>query len=211
MKAKPKMPKVTISRLSAYLRCLHRLEEEGEGYTSSKGIAERLRLNPGQVRKDLSYFGRFGKRGKGYNIERLRNEIIRILGIDREWNAIVVGIGSLGGALARYGGFAKHGFKIVGLFDVNPDKIGAEYQSIKVRHIDEMADFIRENDIKLAIVCVPAESAQNTVDRLVEAGVSGILNFAPTNVLARGNRNTYIRNVDLAMELEYLTYFISAR
>lgn len=199
-----KIPEATIIRLSIYSRYLNRLIEQGITTISSSDIAEKTGATSAQVRKDLAYFGEFGTRGVGYDVESLYNSIAEILGVDKEWKLIIIGAGKLGLALSMYEGFRARGFKNVGIFDVDPIKIGKKVQGIKIMHLDQLEDICEEQSPDIAVIAVPGEHAQDIVNRVVEAGVRSILNFAP-RVLTTPLR-VQIRNVDFATNLELLTY-----
>lgn len=199
-----KIPEATIARLSVYSRYLTKLEKEGVVKISSGHIAKGISGNPAQVRKDFAYFGEFGTRGVGYKVVELNNNIKRILGLNRVWDAIIVGAGNLGTALAQYGGFSERSFNVVGLFDNDEDKIGDNVRDIAVKSIDDLEKFLDNNDVEIAILTVPAVNAQALANRLVDKGVKGILNFAPTVVNAPGD--VQVRNIDLTVNLEILSF-----
>jgi len=207
MKKRPKhIPEETIRRLSLYLRTLRFMEKSGVQVISSERLTRHLHVTGAQARKDLTYFGSFGQPGVGYNIHRLRTKIEGILGLDRKWNVILVGCGKLGTALLAYPGFRRFGFKITAAFDNNPAKVGRVIGGLTVLPNREMEDFIRKNSVKVAIVTVPAEAAQEIARRLVRGGVSAILNFAPRYLSIP--ENIRIKSVDMAMELESLVYYL---
>ncbi len=199
-----KIPEATIIRLSIYSRYLHRLMQQGITTISSSDIAEKTGATSAQVRKDLAYFGEFGTRGVGYDVESLYDSIAEILGVDKEWKLIIIGAGKLGLALSMYEGFRERGFKNVGIFDVDPIKIGKKAQGIKILHLDQLEEVCEAESPDIAIVAVPGEHAQDIVNRVVESGVRSILNFAP-RVLTTPI-HVQIRNVDFATNLELLTY-----
>lgn len=204
-----RIPEPTIRRLPLYLRVLADLERGGGRTISSKELATLCRVSPAQIRKDLSHFGSLGRRGVGYDVNGLRSELERILGLDRPSALVIVGAGNLGSALGNYAGFAGRGFEIVALFDTDARKVGRTTRAGKpVLHMDRLADEVRRHDARIAIVAVPAEGAQPVVDRLVAAGVTAILNFAPT--LPQAPEGVRIRHVDLRIELEGLA-FLSIR
>ena len=173
------VPDIVISRLPLYLRALSFLELEQKEITSSQELSERLGLSSAQIRKDLSYFGGFGKQGTGYNIVFLQKQLRQILKIDRVWEMILVGAGDLGSAVARYQSFAAHGFRLVGIFDEAPKKIGVKVNGLVVEDIAEMPHAVRGKKIQIAVLAVPANNAQLVADKLVEAGIRSILNYAP--------------------------------
>ena len=168
----------------------------------------RLSGCPGtQVRKDLAYFGQFGTRGVGYRSSELKSEISRILGTDRVWNVALVGVGHLGTALLAHERFKKHGFDIIAGFDVDKSKVGLKFHGMEIKDMSELKEVISEKGIKIAIITVPAQSAQAAVELLVDAGIEAILNFAPANLSVP--RNIILRNVDLSLELEGLSFFLT--
>src|SRR5881392_2110987 len=178
----PKIPEMTIRRLSVYTRCLLQLEEDGVKTISSQDLAERFSLNSAQVRKDLAYFGEFGVRGIGYYVAGLKAELQRILGLDREWPVALVGLGNLGSALFHYKGFARQGFGIAVVIDDDPAKIGRQVESVPIVASRDMAREIKARSVQIAIVAVPPESAQSVTEQLVAAGIKAVLNFAPSRV-----------------------------
>jgi redox-sensing transcriptional repressor len=203
----PKIPEMTIRRLSIYTRCLLQLEEDGVKTVSSQELAERFNLNSAQVRKDLAYFGEFGVRGIGYYVAGLKAELQRILGLDREWAVVLVGFGNLGSALFHYKGFTRQGFKVVAIVDENPAKIGREVERVPVIASRDMAREVKARGIQIAILAVPVEAAQAVTDELVAAGIRAVLNFAPTRL--RVPRDVRLKNVDLSIELETLSFYLA--
>lgn len=194
----------TIKRLTVYLRHLEILKERGVEIISSEEITSFLNIPPAQFRKDLSYFGEFGKRGVGYNIENLIKVIKKIIGVDRENNVVVIGVGKLGSALIGYPGFSKLNINIVGAFDKNLQKIGKMVGGIKIMDIKELKKFVKKNNVKIAILSVPADAAQNVGELIVEAGIKGILNFSPASLVLPPDVN--IVNVDMASELANIIF-----
>jgi redox-sensing transcriptional repressor len=207
MAQKEDIPHKTVYRLSIYHRCLQRLRENGVLTVSSEALARAAGVKSPQLRKDLAYFGNFGTRGLGYNVESLSGMIGETLGTTRLQPVILVGVGNLGSALLRYGGFNKEGFEIVGAFDAQP-AAAARHVTTKIPIFQDtlMEAFIREHSVKLAILCVPAAVAQQVVNLLVASGIQAILNFAP--VVLEVPEHVVVNNVDLAVELENLSYFI---
>ena len=203
----PKIPEMTIRRLSIYTRCLQQLEEDGVKTISSQELAERFSLNSAQVRKDLAYFGEFGVRGIGYYVAGLKAELQRILGLDREWPVALVGLGNLGAALFHYKGFARQGFRIVVVIDDDPAKIGRDIDAVPIVASRDMAREIKARAVQIAIVAVPPEAAQAVTEQLVAAGIKAILNFAPTRL--RVGRDVRLKNVDLSIELETLSFYLA--
>lgn len=194
----------TIHRLSLYYRALSVLEKEDYETVSSKELAKRERLTPAQVRKDLSFFGSFGTRGLGYPVTELKNKIAGILGIDRTWRVALIGVGNIGSALVSYKEFMKQGFNIVKLFDNDQRKIGSNHKGIIVSDISTIQQELAEEKIEMVVLAVPATVAQYIVDDVVKAGVKAILNFAPVNL--RVPEDVYLRNENMSMELEYLSF-----
>jgi redox-sensing transcriptional repressor len=203
----PKVPEMTIRRLSVYTRCLQQLEEDGVKTISSQELAERFSLNSAQVRKDLAYFGEFGVRGIGYYVVGLRAELQRILGLDREWAVALVGFGNLGSALFHYKGFTRQGFRIAVVIDDDPAKIGRDVDSVPIVGSRDMAREIKARGIQIAIVAVPPDAAQTVTEQLVAAGIKAVLNFAPTRL--RVAREVRLKNVDLSIELETLSFYLA--
>jgi len=204
---KVEIPKKAIYRLSIYQRGLSKLQENGKETVSSSTLAGAAGVKPAQLRKDLAYFGQFGKRGLGYSVSELREAILEVLGREQLQPVVMVGAGNLGVALLRYRGFEKGGFEVVAAFDAVPEAVVSRGVSVPVYGQDEAARFVRENDVKLAILCVPGGVAQEAANELVDAGVQGILNFSPT--LLQVPDAVTVNNVDLALELENLSYFVS--
>ena len=203
----PKIPEMTIRRLSVYTRCLLQLEEDGVRTVSSQELAERFNLNSAQVRKDLAYFGEFGVRGIGYYVAGLKAELQRILGLDREWAVALVGLGNLGSALFHYKGFSRQGFRIAVVIDDDPAKTGRDVDGVPIVSTRDMARELKARGIQVAIVAVPVESAQAVTDQLVAAGIKAVLNFAPTRL--RVSREVRLKNVDLSIELETLSFYLA--
>jgi redox-sensing transcriptional repressor len=194
----------TIHRLSLYYRVLSLLEKENYETVSSKELAKREKLTPAQVRKDLSFFGSFGTRGLGYPVNELKSKIASILGIDRTWRVALIGVGNIGSALVSYKEFQKQGFQIVKLFDNDQRKIGSNHKGIIVSDVKNLMKELQEARIEMVIVAVPATVAQYLVDDVTRAGVKAILNFAPVNL--KVPEDVYLRNENMAMELEYLSF-----
>ncbi|MGC8916979.1 MAG: redox-sensing transcriptional repressor Rex [Thermoanaerobaculum sp.] len=199
---------LTINRLSVYLRCLDQLEQEGVLTVSSQELADRFHLNSAQIRKDLAYFGEFGIRGVGYNVAQLKEHLTNILGLNEQRHAIIVGAGNLGTALAHYSGFNSGGFRIVGVLDNDPRRIGAPIPGgLVVEDVKFLPDIVKERNVHIGIITVPASAAQKIFDALVEAGVQAVLNFAPTQL--KGHPEVKLKNVDLKINLELLSFFLS--
>lgn len=206
-----KIPYITINRLSIYYRCLERISEVKNlgdfEVISSSEMAEITGINSAQIRKDLAYFGEFGKRGVGYSLKNLSKELKNILGLDKKWPIIIVGAGNLGQALINYKGLEKRGFVIEGIFDNSPIKIGKKLGQIIIQDIKEIENFIKMKKIKIAVLTVSASSAQEVADRMVKGGIKAILNFAPIRIIL--SPEIKIHNVDLSIEFEGLTYYLS--
>ena len=213
----PKIPEMTIRRLSVYARCLLQLEEDGVKTVSSQELAERFNLNSAQVRKDLAHFGEFGVRGIGYyvsglkdklqKIPGLKDELQKILGLDREWHVALVGFGNLGSALFNYKGFAKAGFRISAIFDDDPQKIGRAIDGVPVLPLSDLGREAKARNLQIGIIAVPAESAQTVMDALVASGIKAILNFAPSRL--KVVKDVRLKNVDLSIELETLSFYLA--
>ena len=200
-----KIPDETVRRLPVYLRGLMVSANQGERYISSQALADFVGVNSWQIRKDFSYFGDFGTRGVGYDIEKLAREIKKILRLDVIRRAVLVGVGDLGSALLAYPGFGIYGLDIVAAFDIDPKKIGNAMNGVTIEDFTQV-DAVRERDISLAIIAVPRAAAQLAVDKLVAAGIKGILNFAPCKVSAP--KRVKVITLDIAMELARLPYYI---
>ena len=200
------IPKKAIYRLSIYHRCLQKLHANGVDTVSSSTLARAAGVKSAQLRKDLAYFGQFGTRGLGYPVEILSGIIRETLGREHLQPVILVGAGNLGSALLRYHGFEKEGFEVVAAFDANPEATRARGVTIPVFPDSDLESFIARNSVKLAILCVPGEFAQAVVNRLVAAGIQGVLNVSP--IVLEVTPDVTVNNVDLALELEHLSYFI---
>ena len=203
---KPQIPGKTIYRLSIYHRCLHRLEENEIETVSSSGLAKAAGVNPSQLRRDLGYLGTFGTRGLGYPVGELGEAIREVLGREHLQPVILVGVGNLGSALLRYDGFQKEGFEVLAAFDSAPEKVIIRGIKVPVHHVDKMAAMIQQEEVKLAVLSVPAAHAQEVANDLVDAGVQGILNFSPT--VLQVPETVTVNSVDLALELEQVSFFV---
>lgn len=204
-----KIPEATIIRLSVYSRHLTEVDRKGIVTTSSGDIAEGVGVSPAQVRKDLAYFGEFGTRGVGYNVKDLRQHILRILGLSADWSVCLVGAGNLGLALSSYKGFRERRFIITSIFDSDPKKVGTMIGKVEVMPIEKLIEVAKQNQTRIGILAVPAPAAQEIADKLIEAGVQAILNFAPT--ILSIPPQIELRNVDLAVNLEVLTFNVGAQ
>jgi len=208
MAHKRRVAEAVVARLSTCCRALDELDREGVEIISSEELGERAGYSAAQIRKDLSSFGEFGKVGKGYYVKELKETICQILGIDRTWNVALAGAGNLGSALLAYPGFKERGFKIVAVFDNDLRKIGKKWENIILQDVSEMTEKIREQDIQIGIIAVPAEVAQGVADMLVFNGIRAILNFAPTRIVVP--EGVRLRTADLSRELECLSYFLTS-
>jgi redox-sensing transcriptional repressor len=198
-----------VRRLSLYLRQLEGLQARNRKTTSSKQLAESLGLTDAQVRKDLASAGQFGHPGIGYRVDELIRSLKQILGIDRTWNVVLVGAGNLGRALVSYRGFLKKGFHIVGVFDSDPGKLGGFVGEYPVQPMDRLSDTIREHAVHMAILAVPAESAQTVADHVIAAGVQGLLSFAPVALMVPDD--VALEAVDVAAQMEQLSFRVTAK
>lgn len=202
-----KIPEATVERLSIYSRYLSQLLGDEVLTVSSGEIARGVGVSPAQVRKDLAYFGEFGTRGVGYNIQELYAHIMRILGLNQRWNVAIVGAGKLGSALAVYNGFAERGFNVVAVLDNDQDKVGKTMDMITIDPIDLLEKRIHELRVRIGIITVPAAAAQEVADKMVQAGVKALLNFSPR--VLKVPDSIILRNVDLSVNLEVLSFNLS--
>lgn len=205
----PKIAESTVRRLSLYLRFLEEFERQGAATVSSAALAERGGTTSAQVRKDLSFFGSFGKRGLGYAVPELAAKLRDILGLKRTYRVAVVGAGKVGTALVQYRGFQQRGFHVTAVYDVDPQVIGKAWGSVRVRDVTHLEQDLAAEPVDIAIVVTPAEAAQDVTDCLVRAGVRAILNFAPVQLAAP--TSVIVRNVNMALELEALSYALRNR
>lgn len=199
----------TVRRLSAYLRFLEESAARDVDTISSEELARRGGTTSAQVRKDLSFFGSFGKRGLGYSVPELMASLREILGLEREWKVIIVGAGKIGMALGQYDGFAQRGFRVTAVYDTDPRKVGTRWGSMSVRDMAHVEREIAQERPDIAVLAVPARDAQAAADRLVKGGVRAILNFAPTQLQVP--QEVSVRNVNMAVELEGLSFILSNR
>jgi redox-sensing transcriptional repressor len=200
------IPDIVVGRLPVYLRTLRALAAEGREITSSSELGSRLGLTSAQIRKDLSYFGEFGRQGLGYNIEFLIQQLQRILKVDRIWDVVLVGAGDLGRALAHYHGFHDRGFEIRIVFDSDPEKIGGTLADYPVRDMATLTEDVRKAQIRVAMLAVPAAAAQKVTDLLVDAGVKAVLNYAPTALSVP--KGVHVQNIDPAVHLQRMTFYL---
>lgn len=199
-----RVPEATVTRLSIYSRFLERIDRNGVNSVSSGEIADGVGVSPAQVRKDLAYFGEFGTRGVGYNVKDLMRYTLKILGLDRHWNLILVGAGNLGYALCTYKGFNMRGFSIVGVFDNDLTKIGKKINELEVLPMEKMPELIKDQNVRIGIIATPTRAAQEVAEYLIKNGVQAILNFAPLPLSLP--EYIEVRYVDLSVKLEILTF-----
>jgi redox-sensing transcriptional repressor len=199
------IPEASVARLPVYLRVLVDMAEQGTHTSSSEALAAAAGVNSAKVRKDLSYLGSYGTRGVGYDVEYLIAQISRELGLTQGWATCIVGMGNLGAALANYGGFEERGFRVAALFDSDDAKVGTQVAGLEISHFDDVERIVKEDEISIAILAVPGSVAQDAADRLVTAGITSILNFAPA-VLAVPD-GVSLRKVDLSIELQILAFY----
>lgn len=200
------IPRKSIYRLSIYQRCLHRLKENGVDTVSSEALSKAAGVKSTQLRKDLTYFGQFGTRGLGYNVEQLTKTIGDVLGHNRLQPVILIGVGNLGSALLRYGGFRKEGFEVIAAFDAAPNQTRPTENNVVVYPMEKLTAFVKQHHVKMAILTVPVTAAQGVTNHIVTAGIQAILNFSPT--VLEVPEHVVVNSVDLAVELENLSYFI---
>jgi redox-sensing transcriptional repressor len=200
------IPEVVIDRLPVYARTLTLLSKQGREVVSSQELGAQLGVTPAQIRKDLSYFGRFGKQGRGYNVKRLLEELRQILGLTRDWSMVLVGVGKLGQAIVAYGGFAPQGFRIIEAFDADPKIIGTKVNGLAVKSVTSLPEVLHGQKIDIGIVAVPAASAQQVIDALVASGVKGILNYAP--IAPQVPPHVRIKDIDPVLSLQSMTYYV---
>ena len=199
-------PEVVVQRLPIYVRVLSQMEHRGIEVTSSEQLGASLRMTPAQIRKDLSYFGRFGRQGRGYNVRHLAGQLRRILGLDHVWDAALVGVGRLGRAVAAYPGFAPQGIRIAAAFDSDPRVVGRKVGDLTIEPFSRLRTIVRARGIKVGIVTVPTEHAQEVIDALAQAGIKAVLNYAPfAPDIPAGVR---LHSVDPVLALQSMTYYL---
>ena len=206
LKLSNRIPDIVIGRLPLYLRALTRLKQEGRDVTSSHELGKRLGISSAQIRKDLSHFGGFGKQGTGYQIEFLVDKLREVLQVKTEWNVAVVGAGNLGAAISHYHGFTDRGFRISWLFDADDSKVGTKVGDFTVKPMSELSEILKENNVQMAMVAVPAEYAQDVADTLVEQGVKAILNYAPININVPDG--VMVQYIDPVVHLQHMTFYL---
>lgn len=204
---KGEVPEVVVARLPQYVRTLTQLLEEGIQVANSQQLGEKLQVTPAQIRKDLSYFGRFGKQGRGYSVRQLREELRQILGLDARWNVAVIGVGRLGRAILSYPGFIPAGFDLVAALDSSMDIVGQQVGDLTVLPVQDLHQVVKDHHINIAIVAVPISDTQEVIDQLVECGVRAILNYAPN--APQVPEGVRIRNIDPVLSLQSMTYYLS--
>jgi redox-sensing transcriptional repressor len=208
-RSRRRIPEATVARLPVYLRSLLEITGEGQTTISSERLAEMAGVNAAKVRKDLSYLGSYGTRGVGYDVEYLVYQVNRELGLTHDWPVVIVGLGNLGQALANYGGFGERGFPVAAVVDADPAKVGSKVAGLVVRHPDELPAVVADQGVTIGVIATPASGAQEVADNLVAAGVSSILNFAPTVLTVPDGVS--VRKVDLALELQILSFYQQRR
>jgi redox-sensing transcriptional repressor len=204
-----RIPEATVARLPVYLRILLEQSEAGTSNVSSEELADLAGVNAAKVRKDLSYLGTYGTRGVGYEVEYLIYQVRRELGLTNDWGVVIVGAGNLGQALAGYDGFGRRGFPVAGIVDVDESKIDTVIGGVRVRRLEDLAAIVRAQQVSIGVIATPGSAAQEAADRLVKAGVTSILNFAPVVLSVPHGIN--VRKVDLAVELQILSYYEQRR
>jgi redox-sensing transcriptional repressor len=204
--AAKEIPDIIVSRLPIYLRALQRMLDNGIQSTSSQELGEKVGISAAQIRKDLSQFGEFGKQGTGYHIPFLVDKLKHILHVDRMWDVAVIGMGDIGHAIARYQGLCNRGFNVVLLFDHDPAKIGEKVGDLVIRDVKELVSAIRAEDVKMAMLAVPATAAQPVADKLVEAGVKAILNYAPVSISLPSH--VHLQYIDPVIGLQRMSYYL---
>jgi redox-sensing transcriptional repressor len=202
-----KIPDIIIGRLPIYLRALQRMSDRGMKTTSSQELGDFVGISAAQIRKDISQFGEFGKQGTGYSIPFLIEKLREILKVNQMWDVVVVGIGDVGHALARYGGFAERGFRVAMIFDNDPSKIGERVGDFTIEDCADMIDRVRDAKVKLAMIAVPAAAAQAVADMLVQAGIKAIVNYAPTVLAVPGG--VHVQHIDPSAHLQRMTYYLN--
>lgn len=201
------VPDIVIGRLPLYLRALTRMVESGKEITSSQELGGQLGISSAQIRKDLSQFGEFGKQGTGYNITFLMDQLKRILKVERVWDVAIIGVGDLGKAIANYGGFINRGFLVTAIYDNDVTKVGQKVGRFTIRSTENMADEIRDQQIKIAMLAVPAQEAQQVSEKLVKAGIEAILCYAPRSLFLP--ENIRVEYIDPVLHLQHITYYLN--
>ncbi|MFC1466762.1 MAG: redox-sensing transcriptional repressor Rex [Candidatus Brachytrichaceae bacterium NZ_4S206] len=202
-----RVPDIVVARLPLYLRALSAMQNGGKEFTSSQEMAQWLGISSAQIRKDLSHFGEFGKQGTGYSVVGLQEKLRQILNLEREWPIVIIGAGNIGSAIANYPGFAHRGFRVCAVFDNDPKKIGSRVGIYEVYDVRTLPEFVREHDIRLAMIAVPAESAQEVADLAIASGITAILNYAPVNLIV--SEHVRVENIDPVLHLQHMTYYLA--
>jgi redox-sensing transcriptional repressor len=202
------IPDVVIDRLPMYARALASLERQGREVVSSQELGAQLGITPAQIRKDLSYFGRFGKQGRGYNVKRLLEELHQILGLDRDWTMVLIGVGQLGRAILQYGGFMPQGFRILAAFDSDERVVGETIENLVVQPVEQLPEALAKQRVDIGIVATPALAAQKVIDALVASGVKAILNYAP--IAAHVPAHVHIKDIDPVLSLQSMTFYLKS-
>ncbi|MCZ2122596.1 MAG: redox-sensing transcriptional repressor Rex [Anaerolineales bacterium] len=205
MKAE-KIPDIIVGRLPIYLRALQRMADNGLKTTSSQELGERVGISAAQIRKDISQFGDFGKQGTGYSIEYLLNKLREILKVDRSWDVVLVGAGDMGHALVNYQGFKNRGFRVAAIFDADKNKLGQKIGELTIESAENLVERIKALDVKIAALTIPASAAQEVADKLVQAGVRAILNYAPITLTVP--ENVKVQYIDPSVHLQRMTYYL---
>ena len=208
VQARTEVPDVVVSRLPQYVRTLSQLMAEGVQIANSQQLGEKLQITPAQIRKDLSYFGRFGKQGRGYRVDHLLEELKQILGLNLTWNVAVVGVGRLGRAILNYPGFTPDGFQLVAALDANMAVVGQRVGGLTVQPVSELPDVVDKYGVSIAIVAVPIDYTQQVVDRVVECGIKAILNYAP--IMPQVPDGINVRSIDPVLSLQSMTYYLAS-
>ena len=201
------VPEVVVARLPQYVRVLNMLLSDGVQVANSQLLGKMLQVTPAQIRKDLSYFGRFGKQGRGYSVRHLLDELKQILGLNSHWNVVVIGVGRLGRAILSYPGFTPDGFHLVAALDNDSSLVGQEVEGLVIRAVEDMDQVVKDHEISIAVVAVPSVHTQGVIDRLVECGVRAILNYAPTTPQVPPDVN--VRNIDPVLSLQSMTFYLA--
>jgi len=201
-----RVPDIVIARLPLYLRALSAMQNSGKEFASSQEMAKWLGISSAQIRKDLSHFGEFGKQGTGYSVSGLQQKLRQILKVEREWPIVIIGAGNIGSAIANYPGFAHRGFRVCAVFDNDPKKIGSAIGIYEVCDVRRLPEFVSQHRIRLAMIAVPAEAAQEVADLAVAAGITAILNYAPINLIVP--EHVRVENIDPVLHLQHMTYYL---
>jgi redox-sensing transcriptional repressor len=200
------IPDIVIARLPLYLQALNHLKQNGGQKTSSQALAEMIGISAAQIRKDLSFFGEFGKQGSGYSVDFLIDQLQKILNVNRVWDIVLIGVGDLGRAIAHYQGFENAGFRITHIFDNNPQKIGTKIAGFTILGMDRLPGFVRNNHIEVAMLTVPSSGAQDAANALVKAGIRAILNYAP--ITLNVPKSVKVQYLNPIIKLQHMTYYL---